>query len=132
MMKMMRNGFNMFAIGLVLVCVVLGALGQVAMKGGMKQIPQIDSIYDLLNLKIIIDIFSNVYIVAGLTLYMVAAFLWLGALSTLDVSYMYPLLSLGYILTAIFAVFYLGETITISRWSGIFLVVIGCFLILRS
>jgi drug/metabolite transporter (DMT)-like permease len=53
-------------------------------------------------------------------------------MSTLDVSFMYPLLSLAYVVTAVFAIIYLGEIVTFSRWAGIALVVIGCVLILRS
>jgi drug/metabolite transporter (DMT)-like permease len=132
MVKMKRNGLNMFAIGLVLICVVFGALGQVAMKSGMKQMPRINSISDLLDSKTVMAIFGNAYVMGGLILYMVSAFLWLGALSTLDVSFMYPLLSLAYVVTAVFAIIYLGEIVTLSRWAGIALVVIGCVLILRS
>jgi drug/metabolite transporter (DMT)-like permease len=132
MVKMKRKGLNMFAIGLVLICVVFGALGQVAMKSGMKQMPQINSISDLLDSKTVMEIFGNAYVMGGLVLYMVSAFLWLGALSTLDVSFMYPLLSLAYVVTAVFAIIYLGETVTLSRWAGIGLVVIGCILIVRS
>jgi drug/metabolite transporter (DMT)-like permease len=122
----------MFAIGLVLICVVFGALGQVAMKSGMKQMPRINSISDLLDSKTVMAIFGNAYVMGGLILYMVSAFLWLGAMSTLDVSFMYPLLSLAYVVTAVFAIIYLGEIVTFSRWAGIALVVIGCVLILRS
>ena len=102
------------------------------MKSGMKQMPRIDSISDLLDSKTVMEIFGNAYVMGGLILYMISAFLWLGALSTLDVSFMYPLLSLGYVVTAVFAIIYLGEIVTFSRWAGIGLVVIGCVLILRS
>ena len=132
MVKMKRKGLNMFAIGLVLICVIFGALGQVAMKSGMKQMPQINSISDLLDSKTVMEIFGNAYVMGGLVLYMVSAFLWLGALSTLDVSFMYPLLSLAYVVTAVFAIIYLGEIVTLSRWAEIALVVIGCVLIVRS
>ncbi|MHB8120314.1 MAG: EamA family transporter [Methanothrix sp.] len=111
---------------------VFGALGQVAMKSGMKQMPPINGIYDLLDSKTVMAIFGNAYVTGGLILYMVSAFLWLGALSTLDVSFMYPLLSLAYVVTAVFAIIYLGEVVTLSRWAGIALVVIGCVLIVRS
>jgi uncharacterized membrane protein len=129
---MKRNGSNMFAIGLVLICVVFGALGQVSMKAGMRQVQQIDDFSDLLNLSTVMQIFGNYYVMGGLFLYMVSAFLWLGALSTLDVSSMYPLLSLAYVVTAVFAVVFLGEMVTIYRWAGIALVVIGCILIVKS
>jgi drug/metabolite transporter (DMT)-like permease len=122
----------MFAIGLVLVCVVFGALGQISMKTGMRQVQQINSFSDLLDPSTIKEIFSNVYVMGGLILYMVSAFLWLGALSTLNVSYMYPLLSLAYVVTAVFAVAFLGEVINLAQWAGIALVVIGCVLISRN
>jgi drug/metabolite transporter (DMT)-like permease len=128
----MKNGINMFAISLVLICVVFGALGQISMKAGMRQVQQIDDFSALLDLHTITQIFSNFYVMGGLFLYMVSAFLWLGALSTMDVSSMYPLLSLAYVVTAVFAVVFLGEIVTIYRWAGIALVVIGCILILRS
>jgi len=129
---MKRNGLNMFAIGLVLICVVFGALGQISMKAGMRQVQKINGFSDLLDPRTVIEIFSNIYVMGGLLLYMVSAFLWLGALSTLDVSSMYPLLSLAYVVTAVFAVSFLGEVVTLYRWAGIALVVIGCLLIVRS
>jgi drug/metabolite transporter (DMT)-like permease len=98
----------------------------------MRQVQQIDDFSDLLNLSTVMQIFGNFYVMGGLFLYMVSAFLWLGALSTLDVSSMYPLLSLAYVVTAVFAVVFLGEMVTIYRWAGIALVVIGCILIVRS
>ena len=122
----------MFALGLVLICVVFGAFGQISMKTGMRQVRQIDDASDLLDLSTIVQIFSNFYVVGGLVLYMISAFLWLGALSTLDVSLMYPLLSLGYVVTAFFAMAFLGEIVTYSRWAGIALVVVGCILIVKS
>jgi len=122
----------MFAIGLVLICVVFGALGQISMKTGMRQVQQINSFSDLLDPGTIMEIFGNVYVMSGLVLYMVSALLWLGALSTLDVSLMYPLLSLAYVVTAVFAVVFLGEVVTLPRWAGIALVVVGCALIIRS
>ena len=126
------NGYNMFALGLVLICVVFGAFGQISMKTEMRQVRQIDDASDLLDLSTIVQIFSNFYVVGGLVLYMISAFLWLGALSTLDVSLMYPLLSLGYVVTAFFAMAFLGEIVTYSRWAGIALVVVGCILIVKS
>ena len=56
------NGFNMFALGLVLVCVVFGALGQISMKAGMRQVRQIDDFSDLLDPSTIVQIFSNFYV----------------------------------------------------------------------
>jgi drug/metabolite transporter (DMT)-like permease len=53
-------------------------------------------------------------------------------MSSLEVSYMYPLLSLGYVVTAALAFIFIGENITLLRWAGIVLILSGCFLITRS
>lgn len=122
----------MFAFGLVVICIILGALGQISMKNGMNQLNEIESVKELLDLRTIIDVISNKYVFSGLVLYAVGAFLWLGALSTLEVSFMYPMLSLAYVVTALFALAFLGESVTLFRWAGIALIVIGCFLIAKS
>ena len=122
----------MFAIGLVVICIFLGAFGQISMKTGMNQIERINSISDLISLKMVKSVLSNFYVVLGLSLYFIGAFLWLAAMSSLNISFMYPLLSLAYLVTAIYAVVFLGEYVTFSRWAGIALVVIGCILIARS
>lgn len=122
----------MFAVTLVLICVLVGALGQIVWKQGMSSMDKITCVEELLKFKTIFNIFTNKYILFGIMLYGSAFVLWLAAMSTLDISFMYPLLSLAYVVTAIFAVAILGEVITISRWAGIALVVIGCILIARS
>jgi multidrug transporter EmrE-like cation transporter len=127
-----NKGIFMFAIGLVMVCIVFGAFGQVSMKKGMTQMNRIDSLPDLLNGDTLLGLVQNSYVVLGLALYFISAFLWLGALSTLDVSFTYPLLSLGYVVTAVFAFVYIGESISLFRAAGIALIVIGCLLISRT
>jgi drug/metabolite transporter (DMT)-like permease len=110
----------------------MGAFGQVILKKGMSSIDEINSIEEFLKFKMILSILSNKYIILGILLYGLSMILWLAAMSTLDVSYMYPMLSLAYIVTAFMAVVFLGEVITVSRWVGISLVVIGCILIAKS
>lgn len=123
---------NMFALTLVAICIIFGAFGQISMKNGMSQIEKIDGTSQFTNIHTIISIFSNMYVIVGLLLYMISAFLWLGALSNLNVTYIYPLLSLGYVITALFATVFLHEYISFTRWSGIFMIVIGCFIILKT
>jgi drug/metabolite transporter (DMT)-like permease len=120
---------NMFALYLVMICIICGAIGQILMKAGMIQISEIKSIEGFININTLFCILTNVYVFSGLLLYAISAILWLGALSTLDVSYMYPLLSLAYVITAILAFVLLKESITLLRWVGIAFVVVGCFMI---
>ena len=122
----------MFALTLVLICIFAGAIGQICFKYGVGNIHKINGIEDLLKLKTIFEIVTNKYIILGMFLYGSSFILWMAALSTLDVSFMYPLLSLGYIITAIIAFKFLGENINIIRWAGIILIIIGCFLTTKT
>ena len=122
----------MFALGLVAICIIFGAVGQILMKVGMTHIGEIGGIGKLLNQNFIISLITNPFVIGGLLIYAVAAFLWLGALSNLNVSFMYPLLSLGYILAALLGLVFLKEDITLLRWGGIIVIVIGCFMVLRT
>lgn len=121
---------TMFALILVFICVFAGAVGQILMKKGMTEIGEIKGLKELaVSLP---NMFSNKFVFIGLILYALSFVLWLGALSLLDVSLMYPLLSLGYVITAVFAYIFLKENISIIRACGIVTVVIGVFLIMRS
>lgn len=128
----MQDEKAMFALMLVLICVLAGAAGQIFWKMGMSDMSRINGMGDLLQFKTALDIFTNKYITFGIFLYALSVFLWLGAMSTLEVSFMYPLLSLGYAVTAVLAFLFIGENITLIRWVGIALVLTGCALITKS
>ncbi|MBN2463322.1 MAG: EamA family transporter [Dehalococcoidia bacterium] len=122
----------LFALLLVLLCIFGATMGQILMKSGVNQVGEIKSMGQLFNLDTLSRIFTNPRIIAGILCYGIALVLWLGAMSTLNVSFIYPLMSLAYVLTAIFALIYLKESITILHWIGIAFVVVGCFLIVRT
>lgn len=122
----------MFALVLVLVCVFMGAFGQIFMKIGMEKIGPIGNISRLWQRDFFLHILTTPQVVLGLGLYAVSAFLWLAALSSLNVSFAYPLLSLAYVVVAIVSFFMLKEPLSTLRWVGIIMTVIGSFLITRS
>ncbi len=121
-----------FALTLVLICVFLSAIVQVTMKDGMGQVGERTTASQLFNLDTLFRMFTNPYVLTGILLYGIAVILWLGAMSTLNISFMYPLGSLAYIVTAMIAFIFLKEDITLLRWAGILLVVGGSFLITRT
>ena len=127
-----KKRFTMFAITLLAICIFGAALGQISLKSGIGQIGEISSIGQLFNAGTLLRMFTNVRILAGLLCYGIAAILWLGAMSTLNVSFMYPLLSLSYVITALVALIFLRENITPLHWVGIFLVVGGCLVIVTA
>jgi uncharacterized membrane protein len=114
---------------LVLISVVLGAFGQVSMKKGLKNKPI--QLNELASTKLFSTIFEP-YVFLGAVLYIVATLIWFVVLSNAELSFVYPLLGLGYIVTVLFARFYLGESIATTRWFGIILIVVGAVLVARA
>ena len=121
----MRSMKNNTMLLLVFISVFLAAIGQIAMKKGMDGV-DINYFFELTK------ILTRNYVWLGLSLYGISTVFWLVALARFDLSYMYPLISLGYILTAGFAYVFLHENISLLRWCGILLVIGGVILIIRS
>jgi len=118
-----------FALILVSICILFAAAGQILMKTGMRQVGEITNVRQLFDFGTISSMFTNLYVVLGILCFALMIVLWLAAISTLNVSRLYPLTSLAYVITAVVAYIFLKENIGLLRWVGIFLVVGGCFLI---
>ena len=71
-------------------------------------------------------------IAAGLACYTVSVVLWIVALSRMDVSVAYPMLSLGYVVNALAAWWLFDEALGSARIGGIALILVGVYLLARS
>jgi multidrug transporter EmrE-like cation transporter len=121
---------KMEVIVLVLISVLLGVLGQLSLKQGMKNIGNFE-VKDFLSNKIF-ELVAEKFVVIGIVLYAIATLLWLVVLSKAELSFAYPMLAVGYILIAIFSKIFFGENVTFVRFLGILLISIGVFLLLKS
>lgn len=74
----------------------------------------------------------NPWFIAGMICYAVSIGAWLIVFSKLEVSVAYPLLSIGYVITAVIGFFFLGENVTLLRVFGIALICGGLFFITRT
>jgi len=123
----MLKGMQMSVLLIVLTCIVLGVFGQLAMKKGLNMIDVI-SIGDLFSIKVFSVIFQR-YVFIGIVLYLLASLLWLVALSQEELSFVYPLIAIGYVFTAILSKFLFHENLTMFRFFGILLICGGVYLI---
>ena len=121
------KGGKMNVLFLVLICVGMGVVGQVSMKKGMNDIGSIE-IKNILSSKIFEVIFQK-YVFIGMFFYVLASLVWLVVLSQAELSFAYPLISLGYIITAIFGKFLFHENLTLFRFLGILLIFGGVYMI---
>lgn len=116
---------------LILVDVALNVTGQLSLKYGMNQLGNFS-----LSLSTLPPVFlkaaTNLNVLFGLACYGLGFMVWLIVLAKAEVSYAYPLISLGYVFTAIMARLLFGEAVSATRMAGILVTCLGVFLIARS
>lgn len=113
---------------LIFISVTISAVAQVTLKHGMSS-PAVQQGLTGNWLATAFAVATNLYVWLGLMLYALGAVLWLGVLAKIDVSIAYPFVGLGFILTALFGVFLLGESFSVIRFVGTCLVVLGIILV---
>lgn len=116
---------------LILFGVLLNAAAQLALKQGMRQIGYFEFMPGNIG-RIFMAVAANEYIWAGLTCYVISVVVWLLVLSRVEVSYAYPLLSVGYIVTACAGWLFFQESLSVTRLLGIGVICLGVFLVTRS
>jgi drug/metabolite transporter (DMT)-like permease len=67
-----------------------------------------------------------------LTCYVISVVVWIIGLSRVDVTIAYPLLSLGYIINAIGAWYFLGEVMSAQRILAITIIIVGVIILTKS
>ena len=68
----------------------------------------------------------------GLAAYAVSVALWILVLSRVEVSYAYPMVSMGYVMAAVAAKLLWDEQLSLVRILGIGIICLGVFLVSRS
>jgi multidrug transporter EmrE-like cation transporter len=122
---------NLVSFLLVFAGVMLNAAAQLLLKAGVKDVGVIKltpaTIFSA-GLKLALE----PHILGGLTCYVVSVVVWILALSRVQVSIAYPMLSLGYVVTAFAAWWLMDEPVNAMRVSGIAVIIVGVCLVARS
>ena len=120
-------------LSLILISVFLGSIGQVLIKIGADKINKAGSFFSSVQ-SIFTDIFNLVKVpelVFGVIFFGASFLLWVKVLTKSELSYAYPMVSLGYIIVALFSFFLFKETITFNKIAGILLIISGAIFINR-
>ena len=121
---------NLTYLPLILTGVLLNALAQLALKQGAMAIS--DIAFSMKNiLSIAIQVIFNPWIFGGLTLYAISVVLWILTLSRVEVSYAYPMISIGYILVTFAGWAFFNESLSLTKLAGIVVIMLGVILISR-
>ncbi len=118
------------SFSLILAGVLLNATAQLLLKAGTNAIGHFE--FSLDNLAPIgWKVATEPHVLGGLGCYVLSVVIWIMALSRVPVSMAYPMLSIGYVVNALAAWLWLGETLTSGRVLGIFVIILGVFLVAR-
>ena len=116
----------------LLIALVLEAVGVVFLSRGLKQIGEVEQFTAKEVARIIRRGAANPSLLLGIALETIFFGALLYLLSQRDVSLIWPLTALGFVLTAVAAKFILHEDIPWTRWLGVALIVIGAALVSYS
>ena len=119
-------------LSVLLIALVLEAVGVVFLSRGLKQIGEVEKLTAAELARVIRRGAVNPSILLGVALETIFFGALLYLLSQRDVSLIWPLTALGFVLTAIAAKFILHEDIHWTRWMGVALIVIGAALVSYS
>lgn len=119
------------AFALVLTGVMLNAAAQLLIKAGAATAGHFD--FTAANiLRAGLHFALQWQILLGLTCYAVSVVVWILALTRVQVSLAYPMLSLGYVVTAFAAWWLFGESLNPGKLAGIAVIIAGVVLLARS
>lgn len=114
------------ALVLLLVAILLGATGQIALKTGLNLLGEKPS--PILVLRSIL----TPYVFLGFVCYGLSSLLYLIAISRLDLTYAYPMVALSYVIVTFLSWRYLGEVVPALRVGGLAIICVGVLVVALS
>ena len=122
---------NAISFSLLMTGVLLNAGAQLLLKAGTNAVGAFE--YSSANIVPIgWKLATEPHIIGGLGCYVISVVVWIMALSRVEVSIAYPLLSVGYVVNAIAAYYLFGEAVTPMRLTGIAVIIVGVWIVARS
>ena len=122
---------NAISLSLLMTGVLLNAGAQLLLKAGTNSVGAFE--YSAANIiPIGWKLATEPHIVGGLGCDVISVVVWIMALSRVEVSIAYPLLSVGYVVNAIAAYYLFGEAVTPMRLTGIAIIIVGVWVVARS
>jgi undecaprenyl phosphate-alpha-L-ara4N flippase subunit ArnE len=109
----------------ILQCFLL-ASGQVCFKFAVEKITKFQ-----FSLTYFIDIMTNKWLLTSGICLLLAAILWGYILKYFEFSVAYPVTALAYVFGVLAAIFIFHETVPVTRWLGIGLIILGVILIAK-
>ncbi|MGJ7509527.1 SMR family transporter [Variovorax sp. GT1P44] len=123
---------NLNTFSIILGGVLLNSVAQLLLKAGARTLGSVSmgSMASLFSTAL--SAAAQPWILLGLFCYVVSVGLWIVALTRVDVTIAYPMLSIGYVVAALLAWQLLGEPLTAGRILGIAIILVGVVVLARN
>ncbi len=122
---------NALSFSLLMAGVLLNAGAQLLLKAGTNTVGVFEFSRDNI-VPVGWKLATEPHILGGLACYVVSVVIWIMALSRVEVSIAYPMLSIGYVVNALAAWYLFGEAVTATRLIGIGAIIVGVYLVARG
>jgi drug/metabolite transporter (DMT)-like permease len=116
----------------LIVAAIIESVGVIILTRGLKEVQGAREITVSEIARVARSVVTNGKIIAGTALEAIFYAALLYMLSKSDVSFIWPLTSLGFIFTTLAAEFILGEKVAATRWAGVLFIAFGVSLISYS
>lgn len=119
-------------LSLVILSVILNTIGQLLFKIGMNQVGNFSFTWGNI-LPIAWKLVSNMALISGLFVYFMSTIVWFLVLSRSELSFAYPLLSMGYIVNLFSAYYILHEpAFSPMRLLGTLIIILGVIIVCQN
>lgn len=109
----------------LLAVVIFGSIGDSFLSRGMKQVGAID----VHHIAHVFAAIGNPWVLLGIFSLLAFMASYMTALSFADLTYVLPATAIGYVNMALISRFWLHEHVSLARWAGIVLIVVGVGLV---
>ena len=116
----------------VVLTLVFVTYGQLIIKYGINRIGPHPTSGVLEIANYFVRALTNIWILSGLFAAFIASLAWMAALSKFELSSVYPILSLNFVLVPLLSVYIFGESINAFKVVGILMIVLGVFVFSRG
>ncbi|MEP4355316.1 MAG: transporter [Lentilitoribacter sp.] len=111
--------------------IILNASSQILMKKGMIEVGTIaDNAGNVIST--LQSAVFNPWLILGLTTMTISMVSHILVLSKLEVGFVFPFISLAYLIVAVAGIVFFQEAFSVERFAGIGVIMFGCYLVARS
>jgi drug/metabolite transporter (DMT)-like permease len=115
----MKHALKPSQYAILLTVMLTASVGDTLLSRGMSQIGPVD----FHHLGLLLHALVNPYILSGIALLIGFFASYMTALSWADLTFVMPATAFGYVVVALLSRFWLHEHLSLSRWTGILLIV---------